>query len=317
MKKRKRKRRGIAALLLAILIVGGVLLGVREPTPEPIVFEVADTLQDGRGTKARVILLGGQSNAAGCSRADALAENVSAEQYAAYEAGYDNVYINYYVSGGANVSQGFVPVALHQGQTYGFFGPELGMAETLSRAYPDTLFFIIKYAYGGTNLYQQWLSPSSLGKTGDLYREFVAYVDASLGYLQDKGYDVSLEGMCWMQGESDSITPVHAASYGAHLSNLIADVRERYDAYAAEGGIAFIDAYIADNPQYWIFHSIVNKQKLRVADSSDLNVVIDTNAQGLHCGEEPRDNPDLAHYDSLSQIALGHLFAEALAAYVC
>ena len=33
-----------------------------------------------------------------------------------------------------------------------------------------------------------------------------------------------------------------------------------------------------------------------------------TIAEGLSCSEEPTDAPDLAHYDSLSEITLGHLF---------
>ena len=41
-------------------------------------------------------------------------------------------------------------------------------------------------------------------------------------------------------------------------------------------------------------------------------LVIDTNKYGLTCSNEPIDAPDLAHYDSLSQLRLGNLFAEEL-----
>ena len=37
--------------------------------------------------------------------------------------------------------------------------------------------------------------------------------------------------------------------------------------------------------------------------------LIDTNAEGLTAQNEPEENPDRAHYDSLSEIKLGHLFA--------
>ena len=40
-----------------------------------------------------------------------------------------------------------------------------------------------------------------------------------------------------------------------------------------------------------------------------MNVLIDTNAEGLTAQNEPEDAPDRAHYDSLSEIKLGHLFA--------
>ena len=44
------------------------------------------------------------------------------------------------------------------------------------------------------------------------------------------------------------------------------------------------------------------------------NVVVDTDM--LVCTEEPVDDPDVAHYDSLSEIKLGHMFAEQLAAFM-
>ena len=47
---------------------------------------IKDTLPDGGGKKATVILLGGQSNASGCSRDEYLKKNVTPEQYAEYEA---------------------------------------------------------------------------------------------------------------------------------------------------------------------------------------------------------------------------------------
>ena len=65
---------------------------------EPITFPIADTLPDGNGQKATVILLGGQSNASGCSLDEYLKKNVSPEKYAEYQAGYDNVARLIYIS---------------------------------------------------------------------------------------------------------------------------------------------------------------------------------------------------------------------------
>ncbi len=308
-----KKRIRIGVIIAVCTVIGFCLvLGIREYIKNEIAFTVAHTLPDGEGRRARVILLGGQSNASGCSLDAYLQKNVSPEQYAQYESGYDNVYINYWVSGGMNASEGFVPCATRQGEAGGCFGPELGMAERLSELYPDDDFFIIKYAWGGTNLYEQWLSPSSKGKTGRLYREFEAYVKASVKYLESNNYDVVIEGMCWMQGESDSFSLEAASNYGEHLSNLIGDVRQEFARYAPEGGIVFIDAYIADNPVFWVYCDIVNDEKQKVAESSAAHAVIDTNAEGLICTEEPEENPDIPHYDSMSQVKLGHLFAERL-----
>ena len=310
----RKKKWILISVICALLVAVGCFFGIRWYLQNRITFTVNDTLPDGNGKEAVVILLGGQSNASGCSLDEYLQKNVSEEKYAQYQKGFDNVYINYL--SGANMSQGFVKCATLQGELPGSFGPELGLAEKLSELYPDRTFFIIKCAWGGTNLYSEWLSPSSKGKTGKLYKQFEAFVQTSIDYLISKNYDVKIAGMCWMQGESDAFSVENSENYGTHLSNLIKDIRKKFAKYGAEGGIAFVDAYIAANPAYWVYYEAVNRGKLQVAESAELNVLVDTVAAGLTCDKEPEGTPDMAHYDSMSQIKLGHLFAEELAAFL-
>lgn len=311
------KQKKITIFLIAListLVVGiGAFVGIDILQKNKISFNVNDTLPDGQGRAATIIILSGQSNASGCSRDDYLKKNVSPEKYSEYENGYDNVYINYVA--GLNASEGFVKCSTLQGEVGGFFGPELGMAEKLNELYPDQLFFIIKFAKGDTNLYDKWLSPSSKGKTGTLYKQFVAFVQANVKYLISKNYDVKIEGMCWMQGESDSFSVEHATNYEVHLANLIKDTRRKFKRYASDDGIAFIDAYIADNPMYWVYCDYVNQSKLAVSELSPMNVIVDTIYHGLSCSSEPEENPDLAHYDSLSELKLGYLFAEEVSKF--
>ena len=301
------------AVLCALLIALGCFFGISYYLENRIEFTVNDTLPDGNGKEAVVILLGGQSNASGCSLDEYLQKNVSAEKYAEYKNGYDNVYINYL--SGANMSEGFVKCSTLQGELEGSFGPELGLAEKLNELYPEKTFFIIKCAWGGTDLFSQWLSPSSKGKTGKLYKQFVEYTKTSIEYLVSKNYDVKIEGMCWMQGESDSFLVDSSENYGEHLKNFIKDIRNKFKKYAADDGIAFIDAYIAENPSYWVYYKAVNRGKTEVASLSPLNVLVDTVSAGLTCDKEPEERPDIPHYDSLSEIKLGHLFAEHLAPF--
>ena len=306
MTKRKKLTISIIATVCAILIgIGALILLLPN---EKVTFTVNDTLPDGEGKTATVILLGGQSNASGCSHDEYLKRNVSKEKYEQYTNGFDNVYINYL--SGARRSNEFVKCSTLQGEPEGCFGPELGLAERLSELYPDRTFFIIKCAWGGTNLFEQWRAPSSRGKTGKLYSQFVAFVNASVDYLVSKSYDVKIEAMCWMQGESDSFSTENATDYEKNLTNFIGDIRKEFKSYASGDGIAFIDAYIADNPVFWVYCDLVNKSKQAVANSSDINVVIDTVSHGLTCSAEPEDAPDLAHYDSLSELKLGNLFAD-------
>ena len=271
-------------------------------------YIVEDTLPAGNGEKVRVVLLGGQSNAAGCSHDAYLKKNVSPEKYAEYDNGYDNIYINYFVSGSYQ-SHGFVKCATRQGEFGNCFGPELGLAEKLNELYPDETIFIIKYTWSGTNLFEQWLSPSSSVAPGVLYNQFVTFAEQSIQYLVSKGYQVEIEGMCWMQGESDSFSVENAVDYKVHLSNFIKDIRNQFNPYASPNGIAFIDACIAENPVYWVYCDLVNESKREVEKESPMNALIDTNANGLTCNLEPEDQPDIPHYDSLSQIKLGNLFA--------
>jgi len=302
-------------VIICLAVIGlGVISYLDGRKESDVNFTVRDTLPEGEGKKATVILLGGQSNAAGCSRDEYLKANVTEEKYKEYERGYDNVYINYFVTAN-NESQGFVNCANMQGEPNGYFGPELGLAEKLSAAYPDRTFFIIKYTWSGSNLREQWLSPSGRGKTGDLYRQFVKYVNTSLEYLESKNYDISIEAMCWMQGESDSSTEYFAKNYEAHLKNFIKDIREEFKGYASDDGITFVDAYISDSI-LWPHYKLINQSKQAVADSSDINVVIDTISAGLTVTEEPIEAPDLAHYDSLSEIKLGHMYAEEIAKFL-
>ena len=311
------KKKIIIAVIAAVCIVligFGCFLGIQYYLKNKITFTINDTLADGNGKKATVILLGGQSNASGCSLDEYLQKNVSTEKYAEYQNGYDNVYINFL--SGDHQSQEFVKCSTLQGEIEGGFGPELGLAEKLHEMYPDRTFFIIKCAWGGTDLYSQWLSPTSEGKTGKLYEQFVAYVETSMQYLVSKNYDVSIEGMCWMQGESDSFLVESSENYGEHLNNFIEDIRKKFSKYAADDGIAFVDAYIADNPMFWVYCDAVNCGKQEVAALSPMNALVDTISAGLVCSEEPEGAPDIPHYDSLSEIKLGHLFAEQMAVFL-
>lgn len=136
-----------------------------------------------------------------------------------------------------------------------------------------------------------------------------------MDYLISKNYNAKIAGMCWMQGESDAFSQDAAENYGKNLDNFIKDIRKEFSIYSADGGIAFADAYIAPNPALWVHYEKVNRGKDEVAASSPKNVIVDTISAGLICTEEPEDNPDIPHYDSMSEIKLGHLFAEALSAF--
>ena len=111
-----------------------------------------------------------------------------------------------------------------------------------------------------------------------------------------------------MQGESDAIGRV-ADKYYDNQKRFVSFLREDLDKYADDGKIYFIDAGIQAGdifPRY----EVVNEAKAKLASESELNLYFSTIDEGLTTDLEPEENPDLAHYDSMSELKLGHLFAE-------
>ena len=108
-------------------------------------FQKPENLPAGNGQKVKVILLMGQSNATGVGRLKYLKENITPEQYAKYESGFDSVLINYCVDNHTNCSNGeFVNVDLGCSVWPDeVFGPEVGMAEKFSEAWGDEKVIIL------------------------------------------------------------------------------------------------------------------------------------------------------------------------------
>lgn len=261
----------------------------------------------GQGQRARVIILIGQSNATGCSLTSYLQECVGEEQYAAYEAGYDSVRINFclddhkYTSGGA-----FVKTDLSCAAGDGYFGPEVGMAEVLAEAYPDETVFILKYSMSGYSLHHHWLCA---GERGSIYEACMAFVKTYLQALTDAGYDARVGAVCWMQGESDT-TDFKASKYLANQTAFAAYLRQDLAAYAEEGGIYFIDAGISNSPYCEPAYPAINEAKAAFASQSELNLYFSTIDAGYTVHKEPEGDPDWGHYDAESELALGRRFGE-------
>ena len=270
-------------------------------------FPEPENLPNGDGKRVKVILLLGQSNATGIGHTSCLQENLDVEQYARYEKGFDSVWINYCVDNHRNCSNGeFVSVDLNCAVDDGYFGPEVGMAEKFAEEWEDEKVVILKYTYSGTSLYYQWLA---YGRRGSIYKAMKEYVDTYMTALRKAGYDARLGAVCWMQGESDSFEMAVSRRYYKAQTNFVSYLRQDFDRYAEEGGICFVDAGISNSP-CWPNYATVNAAKKRMASDLDLNYYFSTIDAGLTYNKEPQNAPDLAHYDSMSVLQLGHLFGE-------
>ncbi len=248
--------------------------------------------------KAHVILLCGQSNATGQTMVSYLEKTATDSELAEYKAGYNNVLINYRVDGGSNRSNGFVPVTLGQGATKEKFGPEVGIASYLSKAFPNEKFYIVKVAWSGSGIAQHWQE----GKNE--YTHIINYIDSAFSNLEQQGLDPELFAFCWMQGATDALNSLYANDYYNLQSELFTRLFDRYGKYASKEGITVIDAGIS---QFWQYNKVVNEAKKKYANESELRYFIDTQAEGLTFALE---NNDPSHYDSQAMIKLGNLFGK-------
>lgn len=270
-------------------------------------FPTPESLPDGAGQRAKVILLLGQSNATGCGLNSYLEKHLGADAYGNYEDGFPSVLINYCLDDHKTTSGGeFVKVDMTCGAAEGYFGPEVGLAEKLAEEYGDETVVILKYTMSGYSLHYHWLSQ---GERGSIYEAFLKFADTYLDALIEADYDPRIGAICWMQGESDT-TDFKAERYYENQTKLAAYLRHDLAEYAEDGGIYFIDAGISNSPYCEPAYPAINAAKERFSKDSDMNLYFSTIDEGLTVHLEPEGEPDWGHYDSLSVLKLGHLFGE-------
>ena len=260
-----------------------------------------------------VVVISGQSNGVGCTHSDCIARSIGYTKYQEYMKGYEGIKIAYdcwtkdegpkFYSQNQSKNDNFVKVMLGQGNSLATFGPEIGISEALNEKYANKL-FLIKYACGASNLKDDWVKRDS-----PMYNRFVTYIKKQMNNLKDMGYEPTIKAMCWMQGEGDSYEGYYQEYYD-NTKEFVGNLRNDLKELAGNKDFPFVDAGINNSPQ-WQYYRKVNEAKQQFAEESENNIYIDTIAAGLHTNQEPFDTPDTAHYDTESQVQLGHLFAEA------
>ena len=267
--------------------------------------------------KVNVIVLSGQSNAVGC-KAYSFLQTTMPDKYDEYLAGYEDVQIafnNYtvdYMSSyrpkyiqNSSPKGKFTKVKLGQGNSAENFGPEVGIAEELHEKWGNKL-YIIKIACGASCLGKDW----SLAED-EMFVNLVKFVNSRMKDLEEGGLKPYLRAFCWMQGEGDSYEGLYQY-YKDNLISLKNNLDRELLKYTEDNNLPFIDAGIGpgthpDNTNEWQYYKEVNDAKKEFAELSPTNIYFDTIEAGLHSNKEPNDD---VHYDSESQIQLGHLFAK-------
>ncbi|MDP0490411.1 MAG: sialate O-acetylesterase [Verrucomicrobiota bacterium JB023] len=178
----------------------------------------------------------------------------------------------------------------------GRFGPELSFGREMKEAFPEDDIYLIKTAAGGTSMYKHW---KVWDGQGPLLKRFLKTANAALENLEDEGIEYSIEGMIWMQGESDAAQG-QGAVYEESLLKFIQAMRKEFDVRE----MPFVMGRILptfDKPEG--NGPMVRAAQEKVAAEDEKVACFDTD-------DFPRINK--GHYNHEGQLMMGEAFAEHL-----
>lgn len=213
-----KKWKMLAALLITLCVGGAITVNTEAAKPTIDIY-----------------LIAGQSNAAGTTR---VYEKEMAALDSRYIDGFENIF---YTGSAANPNAtpyelDIQNVKVGCGISANYMGPEVGMAESLSKYYnSETGKYagFIKYAEGATSLLytgRDWVSPSyKKTLTGELkdttgyhYNEFIDEVKQRMQEYKNAGYEPVIKGMFWMQGEQNR---TNTSEYTKAFKYFVSDIR--------------------------------------------------------------------------------------------
>ena len=198
------------------------------------------------------------------------------------------------------------------------FASELSFARTTRDLIldPNARLGIIKYAIGGTSLYDpaDWRPDGTADRAADgtQYRRFQETAWKGIAAMKNKypRYSVEILGMGWVQGESDAIEG-HADEYEANLMRLVADVRATFG-----DGLPFVLSMLSTNqlegaPQNEIDQWPIVMAAQQAVATADPKVAA-TETAGTNYAVSVGLSEGRYHYTTPSLLRIGRDLAEAL-----
>lgn len=141
----------------------------------------------------------------------------------------DDVFVTYRTGGGTRkvgpLTVGFGP---YEGMHH--IGPELGIGRALGERFDEPV-LLVKTAWGGKSLANDFRPPSADGDTGPFYVQMLDEYRAALQSMaqdhpQLAGCEPRLSGFVWFQGWNDACDREATQQYAQNLALLIQDVRK-------------------------------------------------------------------------------------------
>lgn len=176
------------------------------------------------------------------------------------------------------------------------FGPELSFGNKVQSELDEPI-AIIKYTPNGTSLYKHWLE--------EKYDLLMASINDAKIQAASKNWTLDIQGLLWMQGESDSFGSLAPVAYEERLTTFIARVRDEL----ALPELKFHVAEIAD--------SGVWASRQTIWDAQAAVTAADDNARLVKSRDFPLFEDDAAgskwvHYSTEGTVMLGEAFATSV-----
>lgn len=204
-----------------------------------------------------------------------------------------------------------------------FFGPELGIANTIAEAATEeNPVHLIKCAFSGSGFTKtdgpNWTSRDEDPKKS-LFYLLKTYTHNCLNAIAETGKVPVLKGFIWHQGESDG----GDSKYEQYTRTLLADFKEEFKSYAVDENpdkIAFLDCTIYDGKgkSKTSYGTAANNAKLKIGNESeeDLNFCVNANHEegglGLEIGEDAKGGFNTYHYNTADAYKLGKAYGEII-----
>jgi hypothetical protein len=133
------------------------------------------------------------------------------------------------------------------------FGPELALGWELGEHFDEPV-LLIKTAWGGKSLMNDFRPPSSGGEVGPYYHQMLTEYAAAIAGFGERfpglaGCEAQLSGFIWFQGWNDMFTEGGLKAYSENLVNLVGDLRVHF----SQPNLPFIVGQTgnADNEELW------------------------------------------------------------------
>lgn len=264
-----------------------------------------------------IVIVAGQSNAVG-NESYTQESNAFKDSHPAYSA-YPMSFKIYSASDKSSLVN--IRTAQLDGNKKQIFGPEIGLARTLyEKGKRDVL--IVKVAEGGTPIHKRAGHDWNVASRGENYDDLVRQVKSAYAWVNDKGATYQVDGMVWMQGETDTVYNDGAINYYKNIDNLWTSLKRDLNMQSRPKMVLGK----IDLNRHWAVRKssrncaqpnpttcateIANTSKVQqaqekfAADKSDVSIV--------RTSDLPVVPIQQIHYSAAGQLELGRRFAEAL-----